>query len=168
MTTKSIVLSTIGAILSIVGLYFVISVNADQATLDKADLVVYKSPTCGCCSAWIEHIEANNYVSEIAHPENLNAIKKEHGIEPRFQSCHTAVHTSGLVFEGHIPAEIITRFIDKPYRDAIGLAVPGMPLGSPGMEYDNKFQPYQVYVLMNDGSSQVYARVDREKIEYLL
>ena len=168
MNLKIVSLIGIVTILGLVGLYFVVNVGADQSTVKKADFVVYKSPTCGCCSAWIDHIEANNFSSEASNVENLNAIKKEHGVDAKFQSCHTAVHSSGLIFEGHIPAEIISRFIESPYKDAIGLAVPGMPLGSPGMEYDNRFQPYQVFVIMKDGSSMTYAKVNSSSIEYVL
>jgi len=79
---------------------------------------------------------------------------------PRYQSCHTAVSSHGYVFEGHVPARHIKAFLANPPADAIGLAVPGMPLGSPGMEVGSRFDPYEVLLLKKDGSSEVFARVD--------
>ena len=76
------------------------------------------------------------------------------------RSCHTAVTTDGFVFEGHVPAKYMAKFLENPPKGAIGLAVPGMPMGSPGMEYQNKFMPYQVMQLNKDGSTAVYADID--------
>ena len=82
----------------------------------------------------IEHAEGYGFDSEIFHPRNLNGIKDEYGIPPRYRSCHTAVSPDGYVFEGHIPAKIVREFLESPPEDAIGLTVPAMPVGSPGME----------------------------------
>ena len=76
------------------------------------------------------------------------------------RSCHTAVTSDGYVFEGHVPAKYIAQFLANPPSEAIGLAVPGMPMGSPGMEYQNKFSPYQVMQINKDGSTAVYAEGD--------
>ena len=91
--------------------------------------------------------------------QNLQEIKEQHSIKPKYQSCHTAVSEEGYVFEGHIPSKFIKQFLSNPEADAIGLAVPGMPLGSPGMEVQGRFMPYDVLVLFKDGSSEVYAEV---------
>jgi hypothetical protein len=96
----------------------------------------------------------------------LHLIKREKGVAPQYQSCHTAVHQSGLVFEGHVPAEAMTRLIENPIKESIGLAVPGMPVGSPGMEYNNRIDPYEIKLLLKDGSSKTYAYVDRSGIKY--
>jgi hypothetical protein len=91
---------------------------------------------------------------------DLNPIKTQYQIAPRYQSCHTAVSSKGYVFEGHVPARHIKAFLANPPADAIGLAVPGMPLGSPGMKLRDRFDPYEVLLLKKDGSSEVFARVD--------
>ena len=127
---------------------------------------VFKTPSCGCCGKWITHLEDNGF-QVIAHNKNdLSLLKKEKGIPAYYQSCHTGVSQDGYVFEGHIPAHIIARFLqDKPV-DAIGLTVPAMPVGSPGMEVGDKFMPYDVLMLRVDGTVTHYARVATQKEQY--
>ena len=96
----------------------------------------------------------------VEQPIDLSAIKDTYGVPADMRSCHLAVTKSGYVFEGHVPAKFIARFIANPPENAIGLSVPGMPVGSPGMEYEDKFMAYDVYQLNKDGSSSVYASVD--------
>ena len=122
-------------------------------------LVVNKTPTCGCCKKWMKHLEENDLNLSSQDHQNLNDIKDMHNIEPEYRSCHTAVSSDGFIFEGHIPSKYITQFLSENHDDAIGLSVPGMPLGSPGMEFDNRFMPYDVLILFKDGSSKVYAEV---------
>ncbi len=122
-------------------------------------LDVYKSPTCGCCGDWIEHVQGNGFKTKIHHPNNLNQLKADKGVPAHFQSCHTAVTADGYVFEGHIPAKYIQRFLEEKPKGAIGLTVPGMPVGSPGMEVADKFMPYQVLLLKRDGGTEVYADI---------
>ena len=125
----------------------------------SADFVVYKNAQCMCCDAWVEHMRAAGYTLDLKVPDSMDAIKSEHGLGPRLQSCHTAVHTeSGLVFEGHIPAEHVTRLIDDPAPGAKGLTVPGMPIGSPGMEMGNRKDPYNVLLLSESGKVSLFAR----------
>lgn len=140
--------------------------NSQNKVTETVDFTVYRSATCGCCGKWIDHIEENNFSVGVRYTENMSAIKSEFGVAPKHQSCHTAVHDSGYVFEGHIPAEIMARFIDKPIKESIGLAVPGMPTGSPGMEYGNRVDAYTVRLLMKDGRVVDYASVSAEGIEY--
>jgi hypothetical protein len=90
----------------------------------------------------------------------VNRIKNDYGIAPEFQSCHTAVTSNGYVFEGHIPARFVQQFLENPPDDAIGLSVPGMPAGSPGMEMGDRFTPYKVWLLKKDGSADVFASVN--------
>ncbi|HSX83943.1 MAG TPA: DUF411 domain-containing protein [Cellvibrio sp.] len=130
------------------------SSSAAPITLD-----VYKSPTCGCCADWITHTEANGFSATIHHPEDLNAVKQRFGIAPKYQSCHTGVSSDGFVFEGHIPARLIKKFLAEKPTGAIGLAVPGMPIGSPGMEMGERVTPYDVLQLNKDGSTSVYSHV---------
>ena len=86
-------------------------------------------------------------------------FKDRYGVPTEMRSCHTAVTTDGYVLEGHIPAKYMAEFLENPPAQAIGLAVPGMPVGSPGMEYQNKFKPYQIMQLDKDGTTQVYADI---------
>ena len=130
-----------------------------SSSQNKFSLLVHKTPTCGCCKKWVKHLEANNFSTMIKDHQNLQKVKEQHSIKPKYQSCHTAVSQDGYVFEGHIPSEFIKQFLANPEADAIGLTVPGMPLGSPGMEVEGRFMPYDVLVLYKDGSSKVYAEV---------
>lgn len=120
---------------------------------------VYKSPTCGCCGDWIEHMQSNSFGAVIHHPEDLNRLKADKGIAPQYQSCHTAVTAEGYLFEGHVPAKHVRQFLEEKPAGAIGLSVPGMPVGSPGMEVGDRFMPYQVLLLKQDGSAEVYAEI---------
>lgn len=130
-----------------------------SSSQNKFSLLVHKTPTCGCCKKWVKHLEANNFSTMIKDHQNLQKVKEQHSIKPKYQSCHTAVSQDGYVFEGHIPSKFIKQFLANPEADAIGLAVPGMPLGSPGMEVEGRFMPYDILVLYKDGSSKVYAEV---------
>lgn len=144
------------------------STNAAAANAedDTINLAVYKDPNCGCCGAWITYADERGFKSEIIHPEDLNLVKQEFKIGPQYQSCHTSVTDEGFVFEGHIPVKYIRQFLAEKPENAIGLAVPGMPLGSPGMEVEDRFMPYDVLLLKDDGTSEVYARVEQQSEQY--
>ena len=133
---------------------------------EATPLDVYKDPTCGCCANWIDQMTERNFQSTIHHPRNLNAIKLEQGFVPQLQSCHTAVTAEGYAFEGHVPPRLVRQFLDNPPANAKGLTVPGMPVGSPGMEMGGRFQPYDVIQLNRDGSTQVYARIRKAADQY--
>ena len=123
-------------------------------------LDVYKSPTCGCCTKWMDHLAENGFVSTSHHPNQLSDLKRELGVPVRYGSCHTGVSENGYIFEGHVPARYITQFLADPPVDALGLTVPAMPVGSPGMEYENQFMPYDVLLLKKDGSVEVYVSIE--------
>lgn len=127
-----------------------------SSSVETLSLDVYKSQNCGCCNKWISHVKEFSFESELHHPEDLNQIKLNRRIEPRHQSCHTAVSADGYVFEGHVPGHIIQHFLANPPKDSIGLAVPGMPIGSPGMEVGDRFNPYDILLLRADGTSEIY------------
>lgn len=129
-------------------------------------LQVYKSPTCGCCGLWLDHMRNNDFQLQAHNSHDMALIKQQHGIQPRYQSCHTAVSASAYIFEGHVPAKFVRQFLDNPPDNAIGLAVPAMPVGSPGMEMGSRFQAYQVMLLMKDGSASVYATVKNAQEQY--
>jgi len=124
-----------------------------------AELEVFKSPTCQCCGRWIEHIDSLGFKTTTQHPEDLAAVKQSLGIAPEYQSCHTGVSKDGYVFEGHIPANVMQRFLAEKPEGALGLAVPGMPMGSPGMEMGGHSDDYDVLLLKKDGSSEIYESI---------
>ena len=115
---------------------------------------MYKSPTCGCCSEWIKHLEENGFSVKAEDLRNVNQIKAELGVPNKLRSCHTA-KIGDYVIEGHVPAQEITRLL-KERPQVKGLAVPGMPMGSPGMEGPRKDR-YDVLTFDKNGKSSVYA-----------
>ncbi|HEX5663294.1 MAG TPA: DUF411 domain-containing protein [Xanthomonadaceae bacterium] len=119
-------------------------------------MVVHKSPTCGCCGAWVDHMRAAGFQVEVRETDNLHPIKERVGVPLGKGSCHTA-EIGGYFIEGHVPAEDVKRLLaHKP--DAKGLVVPGMPAGSPGMELpDGRTEPYTVELVHRDGSTGVFA-----------
>ena len=121
---------------------------------------VYKSATCGCCSKWVDHLQSNNFTVDTFDREDMASIKQQAGIQAKYQSCHTGVSDQGYVFEGHVPARYVEAFLIDPPEGAIGLAVPAMPVGSPGMEMGQRFQAYKVMLLLKDGKSRVFAQVN--------
>lgn len=116
---------------------------------------VYKSPTCGCCTAWIDHLENNGFDVETTDTRNMNRVKIEAGLTRNLASCHTAF-VGDYVIEGHVPAEDIHQLIANA-PNARGLAVPGMPAGSPGMEMGDRKDHYQVLMFNDQGQTKVFA-----------
>ena len=110
------------------------------------ELLVHKTPTCGCCKMWVKHMEENGFTVNTKDHQSLVKIKEELKINPEHRSCHTGVSSQGHFFEGHIPSKYVSQFLSEGNPDAIGLSVPGMPLGSPGMEVEDRFTPYDVLV----------------------
>ena len=130
-----------------------------NADVKPVELLVYKTPTCGCCKKWISHIENEGIIADSKDFQNISSLKTRFGIKPNYRSCHTAVTKNGFVFEGHVPAKFIKQFLAEKHNNAIGLSVPSMPVGSPGMEVGERFMPYNVLILFKDGTSEVYAEV---------
>jgi hypothetical protein len=116
---------------------------------------VYKSPTCGCCKSWVEHLQKNGFAVESVNMPDLSAVKTKYGVKQQLQSCHTAI-VGNYVVEGHVPADVIKKLLTERPKVA-GLAVPGMPMGSPGMEGAFS-QRYDVLTFDKDGKTTVYAR----------
>ncbi len=133
--------------------------TAESSPSDMLALTVYKTPTCGCCQLWIDHLDNTGFITQSINQRDLTALKQSFGIDSDIRSCHTAVHEQGFVFEGHVPAKWIKQFLASPPKGAIGLSVPKMPLGSPGMEVGDKFNPYDIIQVMRDGQHQVYAHI---------
>lgn len=118
-------------------------------------VTVYKSKYCGCCGLWVKHMENNGFSVTVIETEALNEIKIKYNLPPELASCHTAI-IGNYVVEGHTPASSIKHFLKDTPKDAIGLAVPGMPLGSPGMEQGNMKQPYDVLSFDAKGKTRVF------------
>jgi hypothetical protein len=120
--------------------------------------VVYKSPTCDCCSKWVEHMQGAGFslTPKSMSRGDLNRLKSNLGLKPEHAACHTAV-IEGYIVEGHVPAADVNRLLsEKP--DALGLTVPGMPIGSPGMEAGDQKESYDVLLVKKDGSTEVFAK----------
>lgn len=131
------------------GLQFV---NAGNQT----EIMVYKSPTCGCCKKWVKHLQDNGFKVKTKDVRDVVPIKIENGVTPKLASCHTAL-VEGYVIEGHVPASDIKRLLkEKPKIK--GLAAPGMPMGSPGMNQGNHKNPYNVISFDGQGNNKVFSR----------
>ena len=121
-----------------------------------ATLTVYKSPSCGCCTKWIKHVEAHGFAVTTVETENMMAVKKRLGVPDQAVSCHTT-KVGNYVVEGHVPAADIKRLLAQKPK-ARGIAVAGMPMGSPGMELGGERQPYSTMLIGLDGTTKVFAR----------
>jgi hypothetical protein len=116
---------------------------------------VFKNPSCGCCGAWVDHMKAAGFPVKVTEVDDNAVARKRYGLPDRFGSCHTAV-VGGYVVEGHVPANDVKKLLAmKPV--AVGLAVPGMPVGSPGMEMGSRKDPYQVLLVAKDGRERVFS-----------
>ena len=127
------------------------------ARADAQVIHVRKSATCACCEKWVDHLRQSGFAvtTENMAAGALMRFKLEHGLTPELMSCHTA-RVAGYTIEGHVPAREITRLLkDRP--EAIGLAVPDMPIGSPGMESGDRRDAYDVLLIKKDGATTVYA-----------
>lgn len=128
-----------------------------SAWLQAADPVpidVYRDPNCGCCSAWIKHLESNGFAVNDHLENDMIQLKQKVGVPRELGSCHTAV-LDGRFIEGHVPAADILRM--RPMPDLLGLAVPGMPVGSPGMEMGDRVDAYDVIAVESDGDPKVFS-----------
>lgn len=130
--------------------------DTERGTGERPEVVVYKSPECGCCTGWADHVAANGYAVTTRDLPDLETVKKTAGVPAELQSCHTAV-VGGYVIEGHVPASAIDRLLAE--RPSVrGLAVPGMPIGSPGMEGPDP-EPYDVMSFDKSGKTSVFMSV---------
>nr|WP_228141710.1 DUF411 domain-containing protein [Marinobacter sp. X15-166B] len=121
----------------------------------KPEITVYKDPNCGCCIDWANHMEDNGFRVKSIDTQRLNHIKADSGLTPALASCHTAF-VDGYVIEGHVPADDVKRLLAES-PDTLGLAVPGMPIGSPGMEMGDRRDPYQVLMFNDRGQTRVFS-----------
>lgn len=125
------------------------------AAPSASEVQVFKSPTCGCCGSWVEHMRAAGFTVKVTEIDDTTAARKRLGLPDRYGSCHTAT-VGGYVLEGHVPAAEVKRLlVAKP--KAIGMAVPGMPPSAPGMDVPGRKDPYQVLLVDASGQSTVFA-----------
>ncbi len=132
-----------------------LSLSFFTTTAIATDLTIYKSPYCGCCTAWAEQVEEAGFNVTIVEQANNNQLRKTHSITPALTSCHTAI-VEGYAIEGHVPVKDIKRLLrEKPV--VAGLAVPGMPASSPGMDVPGNTDPYQVIAFDKNGKRSVFS-----------
>lgn len=121
------------------------------------EATVYKSATCGCCKKWVEHLQKSGYTVTAHDVPDVDVYKKKYGVPDSLASCHTAVVTSGYIIEGHVPADLIDKLVAQRPKGIVGLAVPGMPQGSPGME-TGTVDKYEIVAFDKAGKTRVFAR----------
>lgn len=122
---------------------------------------VFKNPSCGCCGAWVEHLKAAGFDVKVTLVDDTAVARRKYGLPDKFGSCHTAV-VAGYVVEGHVPASDVEKLLAaKPV--ALGLAVPGMPVGSPGMEMGSRREAYQVLLVDKQGRERAFSSHNRSR-----
>ncbi len=127
--------------------------NEIKVPMAPVEIEVYRSPSCGCCSKWVKHLEDNNFTVKDVLTNDVNSIKNKYAVPQEMSSCHTAI-VNGYVVEGHVPANDIKQMLlNKP--NIIGISVPAMPVGTPGMEMGERKDPYQVVSFDKDKKVQV-------------
>lgn len=131
-----------------------INVYAEEVT----DIVVYRSPSCGCCSKWLAHLKENQFNVKDIVTDDVQAIKEKYGVSKEMASCHTAV-VNGYVIEGHVPASDIKKLLTTKPK-VVGISVPGMPSGTPGMEMGGRKDPYQVVSFDKEKNYKVFTNYE--------
>jgi hypothetical protein len=119
------------------------------------EMVVYKSPTCGCCTSWIEHMREHGFQVKAKDLVDVTPARHQHGVPDHLASCHTAV-VEGYTIEGHVPADLVYKLLEEKPAGVVGLTIPGMPQSAPGMDIPG--EPYEVLTFTRDGQTSVYAR----------
>lgn len=140
----------------LMGVVLLLSACAPRAQSGQPVVEVWKSPTCQCCSKWVEHLRQSGFSVTVHNESAMNPLKTQLGVPQNLASCHTA-KVAGYVIEGHVPAQDIRKLLsDKP--KVLGLAVPGMPIGSPGMEQGDRKDAYETLAFTAGAESTVYAK----------
>ena len=136
-------------------------VVADKTKAEPVEIMVYRSPTCGCCSKWIAHLKENNFKVEDIVTKDVQTIKDKYGVPKAMASCHTAI-VNGYVVEGHVPANDIKALL-KIKPSIVGISVPGMPVGTPGMEMGNRKDAYKVVGFDKNNQYQIFNSYEGSK-----
>lgn len=154
---KSVIVLASTLLIAVAGLFIVISPKSGG---EMTRMVVYQDPNCGCCGQWIEHVRAAGIEVEVRKTSDMQQVKRQNGMARNLQSCHTGM-IDGYIVEGHVPAEDVLRMLEE--RPEIkGLSVPGMPIGSPGMEQGDPadYQAFDVVAFDGRGEMTRYRRVE--------
>lgn len=130
--------------------------RAQQKPQKPLTVSVYKTATCGCCSKWVDHMRAQGFDVKVQDVDDIRSVKATHGVPPELSSCHTTL-VGGYVIEGHVPADVVKRLLRERPKVA-GLAVPGMPVGSPGMEQPGRQDSYAIVSFDRAGQRKIYER----------
>ena len=139
---------------------FVLAGSARGQARGSRQLAVYKSPTCGCCEGWVAHMRQAGFTVAVHVVEDPGTIRRARGLPDALAPCHTGV-IGGYAIEGHVPAADVARLLDER-PEAVGLAVPGMPMGSPGMEAPGgRKQPFDTLLVLRSGQTRVWERHNR-------
>lgn len=142
------------------GMFAAVAINAlvpRRAGAAPIALTVYKDPSCGCCTKWVDHLRAAGLRPSVQDRTDMDALKDSLGVPSTLRSCHTAV-AGRYVIEGHVPAGDLRKLIAASPKGVVGLAVPEMPVGSPGMEIAGRADRYDVIAFAADGSTKLFAR----------
>jgi hypothetical protein len=132
------------------------ALSAQQQGAPKIPISVWKTRTCGCCTLWVDHMRANGFDVKVEDVDDVGPLKRKLGVAPGLSSCHTA-QAGRYVIEGHVPADVVRRLLKERPTTVVGIAVPGMPIGSPGMEVPGGGrQPYAVLTFDKAGQTTVY------------
>ncbi len=151
MRIKVLYFSGVAALLLLAAGFLVVRATDAQ---ELPAITVYKSPTCGCCAKWVDHLEADEFDVKSIDTQNVQDAKTKYGVPEDLASCHTAL-VDGYVVEGHVPADVVKKMLaERP--EIVGLAVPGMPMGSPGME-GSRVDNYDIIAFQKDGTRSVFA-----------
>lgn len=143
-------------ILLLLGTVATATATRAPATDPLPPMRVVKSPSCGCCTAWVDYMKSKGFKITVEPREDLTSLKRANGVTPELESCHTAF-VGGYVVEGHVPAELVKQLLTTKPAGVKGISVPGMPIGSPGMEQGPP-QRYTVYTFDAKGKATVYAK----------
>ena len=131
--------------------------RSSAAAPKPTPITVYKDPSCGCCKKWVEHLRANGFVPEVHDRSDMDALKDSLGVPAALRSCHTGV-VGKYVIEGHVPAADVKQLLATMPAKTVGIAAPGMPAGSPGMEMGDRVDRYDVIAFAPGGATRVFAR----------
>ncbi|MEA5448008.1 DUF411 domain-containing protein [Leptolyngbya sp. CCNP1308] len=144
----------IGRLLAL-GIVLAIALLGPSTAWAATELTVYRSPTCNCCGHWVEHMQAAGFDVQDVVTDDMDAIKAQYGVPEALASCHTAL-VEGYVIEGHVPATDVQRLLSEQ-PNVLGIAAPGMPVGSPGMETGDGVDPYTVVSFTQTGDTATFA-----------
>jgi hypothetical protein len=135
---------------------FMMSVSATVTSARGETIIVHRDPSCGCCGAWVEHLKKSGFTTEVTETASLNRVRSKLGVPKSLASCHTA-EINEYIVEGHVPAGAIRRLLlERP--EGRGLAVPGMPVGSPGMEVEGAEQETYSVIIFGPSGQRIFAR----------